>query len=255
MKVSLTKMLILALILSNIVLVYYIAQSAYGNKPSTEGYYLLDPGVAEMEMSEYNKLQDTYVQNYARLRENVQKILQLAKGNYSFYFEDLRTGAWVGISERQGYIPASLIKIPVLAATMKKIEEKEINIDDYVEVLPSDIRLGYGSAFIDEVNNITVRSLITYICTKSDDTANAVLIRNLSQSEIFSALGGLGLPIWESADSTTYSPKQVANAFRSLYYASYLRRPYSNFALALLANNEQKSFIKGVLPDNVIVSH
>ena len=40
----------------------------------------------------------------------------------SIYFRELIDGPWIGVYERIGYIPASLLKLPTLIAVLKRAE-------------------------------------------------------------------------------------------------------------------------------------
>ncbi|MEK6825260.1 MAG: serine hydrolase [Nanoarchaeota archaeon] len=67
-------------------------------------------------------------------------------------------------------------------------------------------------------------------------------------------MASLGLPPPEN-DITTVTPKEYINLFRSLYISSYLRRPFSEFALSLLLHTEFTSQIPAGLPPDVKVAH
>jgi hypothetical protein len=249
----LPKVVILLLVSVNIILLYLLSSSG---DAGTGRFLFLDPRVSEMEIDEYNAFKESAITNFADLRTSVSGIISNSGGNYSFYYEDLKTGAWVGIGEKNVYVQASLGKIPILTAIMKKVEDKSIKIDDYLIVNESDFDFRFGKAILkEETTNITIRNLLRYLTENSDNTAYHTLMNNLSDDELFQSIAGLGLPITLDFDTQGYSPKQVANSFRALYMATYLSRPYSRFTLALLANDAQPSFIKGPIPSDVKVSH
>ena len=68
-------------------------------------------------------------------------------GYFGIYFEDLNTGAWFGINERDEFLPASLSKIPVIVAILKKVENGEISLNDIMILKKENINPYSGSLY------------------------------------------------------------------------------------------------------------
>ena len=64
----------------------------------------------EKEITDYYKLQ---VSNNPELSE------------ISIYFKDLNSGAWIGINEKETFVPASLLKVQMLISCYKYAEDKQ----------------------------------------------------------------------------------------------------------------------------------
>lgn len=61
------------------------------------------------------------------IKESIESIInqEVSKKNITFasiYYRDLNNGPWFGINEKEYFSPASLIKVPILIAYLKKAE-------------------------------------------------------------------------------------------------------------------------------------
>ena len=66
---------------------------------------------------------------YADLQRNIESYVLNAKAqgaakDVSVYLRDLNSGKWTGVNENDTYAPASMLKVAVLIAYLKKAEEK-----------------------------------------------------------------------------------------------------------------------------------
>ncbi|MCL4387506.1 class A beta-lactamase-related serine hydrolase [Patescibacteria group bacterium] len=174
------------------------------------------------------------------------------------YYRDLNNGPWFGINEKNSFTPASLLKLPVMIAYLKKSEgepgllEKKIK---YTEVL-NPVEENYKSEAIEIGKSYSLEDLITRMIVYSDNNALSLLEKNINESRIEKVMLDLGI---ETANSTTpsdyMSVKSYASLFRVLYNASYLNQDNSEKALKIL---DQVKFDKGLtlgVPKNITVAH
>ena len=139
--------IIFVLLLSVIALSYYTFkfQSGYAvseRKLNTleNKFELLSPSIAWMEVEDFLSIQKTYIINYRDLKQQV--INQLATSpneKYGFYFEDLNTGVWTGINEKERLKPMSLFKVPIMMIILKKVQEGNLSLDLKIMVRQEDL--------------------------------------------------------------------------------------------------------------------
>jgi beta-lactamase class A len=222
-----------------------------------EGFQYLDPYIASKDIDDFLKIQRNLIVRYKPMKDDILKIIENTNGIYGVYFEDLQTGAWIGLNEREKFSSFSLAKVPVLVAALKLIEEGRLSFDQDVTISENELDYDSGSlAYMGAGYTTSLREILTFVINESDNTAlnalrNMVPVEDFLKASIFMEVN----LTYDSAGGVYYSPKDVSNMFRSLYYSTYLRRPYSNYALSLMALDTEYNWLKRDLPENVEVSH
>lgn len=193
-----------------------------------------------------------------------------ANESIAIYFMMLDSGTWVGLNERLEMPPGSLRKIPLLAATFKLVEEDRLRLTNSIEIQSHhlDLTLGIENAVGPLAANgpgkqHSIRELVDYIARHSDNTATMALSERVgyeAYAEAFFAMG-LSLQTWErnflSGRITDYpvSPQEFAQAFRSLYFSSYLKPEHSQKLLELLTDSVFVDGIPAGIPPAIPTSH
>lgn len=216
-------------------------------------FELLSPDIAWLEVDEFLEKQKTFTISYSSLRPLVEEVFAKdAKGSYGFYFEDLVTGAWLGINEREEFMPISLLKVPLMIAILKEVEAGNMSFNDEIEILASDLDYSWGDLANKQGEKFTVRELLDYMISDSDNTAFRALMRITPIERLSETFLAVGLP----ADTErAITPKSYSNMLRSLYLSSYLRRPMSEIGLNIMLYTKYNSQIPAGLPSNVPVAH
>jgi len=199
------------------------------------------------------------------LYENLRPVLVAAltndvKGHFSLYFEDLASGARMGISENECYNSWSLLKIPVMVTILKKVGQKVLSFDRKVPLKGRKLESHSGSPIPDVTDDkLSVKVLIERLVRFSDNTASFVLGELFSADEFQQTLLAMGLPQTPPGrpknDLPLVSARQYANMLRSLYYSAYLTRPFSQLALAIMSETIYDGQIRGGLPADVDLAH
>lgn len=181
----------------------------------------------------------------------------------SLYFEYLPTGANISINKDEKVWPASLIKIPVAMAMMKKVESGKWNFDNELVILDEDKDNGFGTLYQQPTGTtLTIKKLLEESLINSDNTAHLVLLRNLESGEIEDIYNHLGLDDIV-ADVKKKSTQEVDNRitakrysifFRSLYSSTYLLPEYSQLFLDILEKAPHEYLSIG-LPEEVDFVH
>lgn len=249
-------MIVLSVLLIASVVVNVAGYNYYQNKYKPK-FSLLSPDIAWMETDDFLAIQNQYSVSYQGMKQEMLELLNSSKvhGNYGVYFEDLNTGSWIGINERDEFIPASLLKVPIMVAVLKKVEKGDIALDQRVTIVAEDINLNSGTLGTQGAGYVlTVKDLLTYLIKESDNTALFTLYRNfLTDNDVLEARLAMGISLY--GDKAVLGPKHYSNILRSLYYSAYLRRTFSELALSIMSETDYDTQMKAGLPPNVHISH
>lgn len=255
------KILVGILIVTVIILGYETLQLKLENntlKRARASSELLSPIVAWMDVDEFLAYQKTSSVTFNDLKPLINAtITQGTKGKYGVYLEDLTSGAWMGINEKEKFIPASLLKVPLMIAILKKVEEGRLSLDDELTLQEEDRDMRSGILGMNEPGyKINIKELLGILTKHSDNTAFRMLLKNISDEEYLSARLATGIPLPPADGSETrLSPKEYSNILRSLYISSYLSRPFSELALSIMVDTDFESGIPAGLPKGIKISH
>ena len=201
----------------------------------------------------------TSIIQYQALKPIIQEEIDSynANGDVGVYLQDANTGAWLGINFTSGFTPASLLKLPVMMAILKKVERGEMNLNDKIELTKQDLNSQWGTLYQKGAGTkMSVIDLLEQMISFSDNTAKNALIRQLSATDIDSIFVHVGIPDpYLIGSEQVVSPRDYNRLFKSLYYSAYLSPKYSELALELTTDGNEESLIKEGVPVEVTVAH
>ena len=180
------------------------------------------------------------------------------------YFEYLPTGDNISVNQNSRIWPASLVKIPVAMAVMKKVEKGVWNFDNELVILDDDKDSTYGDLYREPTGtSYSIRDMLMATLGKSDNTAHYVLLRNLDPIELEDVYVKIGLddiiealklsPKEEEQDNRI-TAKRYSTFFRALYNSTYLGPEYSQMFLGFLEAAPKENLEFG-LPEGVRFIH
>ncbi|GAB7024896.1 hypothetical protein JCM15764A_01440 [Geotalea toluenoxydans] len=156
----------------------------------------------------------------------------------SVYFRDLFDGPWFGINEDAKFNAASMMKVPVMIAWLKRAEKDPRILDrqfyyDGKEDLTAmqDIKPRRAIA---AGRKYTVEELLHYMVNYSDNNATSLLYNALPPQELNAVLDGMDVDNDTSAGNNDITVHGYSGFFRILFNAGYLNREMSEKALQLL---------------------
>ncbi len=222
------------------------------------GFKLINP------LLECDNYQPSHINSVVRLETDVQDFIQQVKDQkkatfVSVYFRDLNFGPWMGINEKENFAPASLLKVPIMIAALKKAEEdrsflqKKVKYTEHLDknVVPNIL----DTHLVKLGNSYTIEDLIERMIEYSDNEAKELLLQNLDQSFILKVMSDIGINTSVNMSSDFVSVRDYSNFFRLLYNATYLDRDLSEKALQILSKTKyDKGFLAG-LPKGTMVAH
>lgn len=244
-----------ALVLVSVALVILCLRSQSDARTAIERLYNEHP---LLDVSRNFIPQEHFITNIQPLRDHLYAYVEKKglQNSVTLYFEVLTTGANININQNLHVFPASLLKVPTAMAAMHKVERGEWRADNRLVLFEQDVDPGFGTHYADAIGStFTIEDLIRMALVESDNTANKILLRNLSLVEIAEALDEMGLSDVLLDEQRKISSREYARFFRTLFYSSYLSRANSEKLLKLLSTTPFDSYLGAGLPDDVVFSH
>lgn len=175
----------------------------------------------------------------------------------SVYYRDLGDGPWLGINEHQKFNPASMMKVPVMVAWLRRAEKnpgilkQTFLFDNKVDL--SEVQHNKPKRTLVSGHHYSVEQLLEYMLSYSDNNATSILYNNLSTIELDAVMDGMDVTNRPENGHNSITVHGYSGFFRILYNASFLSRGMSEKALQLLSNEDFQGISAGV-PKGVTVA-
>ena len=198
--------------------------------------------------------------NFIPLRQALREYVGKQEGKVGVYFEYLPSGTSIGVNDREEIILASLSKVPVVIAILKKVERGQMSLADMLVVKKEHLNQEFGTLWKrGEGTRLSVAELIRLTLTESDNTASTVLRSQLQGQELNDVYKNLDISVTirpkEDKENLRVSLKNYSSIFRSLYLSSSLSEENSNYILNLLTQTIFEDKIVAGVPDTIKVAH
>ncbi len=239
----------------------------YLGKPPTTSIYDTNEGskfIKPLLLTEYDS-QDESLAWYPyeqKIKDEVQaEISRHPEIEVGFYYHDLSNLSWFGINENEKFIPASLLKLPMLISYYKLRESDPTIFDQTINYKGENFN---DKKNLGQSNNIvpggtyTVKHLLDEMIINSDNNALELLFaykRDILKNLFDDLQTPLPEQSTELATDSYLSARDYGKFFLILYNASYLNRKDSEEVLEMLSKINFKDGLTGSLPDDVVVSH
>jgi beta-lactamase class A len=222
------------------------------------GYRFISP-LLDVELPEGYGIRHEPIPFKYKIKEFVDSQLKTGRvRDITVYFRDLSDGPWFGINEGVTYNPASLMKVPVMIAWLKRAEKDPEELErtiafrekDYPGV-PQTIEpartLTDGAAY-------PVETLLHYMLNFSDNKSMWLLYNNLKPAELDNVLNSMDVDNDARGETNAITAHGYSGFFRILYNAAYLNRAMSEKALELMSHQNFPMGIEAGLPKGVVFS-
>lgn len=193
--------------------------------------------------------------------KEIKRYLDGRDGEYSFYFEDLKSDYTYGLNENKEMIAAGCIKIPIAMVAMKKIENNDIDIDFKVNISKDEMVEGRYSIIHEfQEREYSIKELIVAMLLQSDNTAACKIVSIIGIDSINEMINSMGLHYTrvrkypsenrvENENITT--AKDMNTCMKLLKNNSYLNSSNSQFILEILEKQHINTGIPFYLPIEV----
>ena len=179
------------------------------------------------------------------------------------YFRDLSDGPTMGINQYMGFVPASLLKVPLMLTYLRLAEDDPALLERELTFLglPDDFTQGIPPGQAVEVGKIyEIRDLLRRLIVYSDNGAWDVLYNYLGEISpdlllLAETYHELGIIEPQGAFDEVITVKSYASIFRLLYNSSYLSKEHSNMALDLLSQTVYAGGLRQGIPRTIPIAH
>ncbi len=154
------------------------------------------------------------------------------------YFRDLHDGPWFGINESIEFNPASMMKVPVMIAWLKRAEKDPRVLTRRMKyILDNSVPPQYTkpARSLVPAQSYTVDELLHYMMNYSDNKATSLLFYALGPAELADVLDSMDVQNNPRDGDNVTTIHGFSGFLRILYNASYLNREMSEKALQLLS--------------------
>lgn len=176
----------------------------------------------------------------------------------SVWFRDLEGGPTLGINERIDFIPASLLKLP-LVLTFLDIAENNPSILQKItaysdKTAPVPEQVFFPADPIVKNRSYTIEELINHTMLHSDNLASQLLFDYLRTSfndnPLIQTYRDLGIiDPGANLNMAAVNTKEYSSIFRQLYNVSFLNKNYSEKILALLTQSDFEDGLRRGIPE------
>lgn len=208
-----------------------------------------------------------YVALKTRLEQLIQsRIKDGTISNAAVYFRDLKSGPTMGIKEDSKFIPASLLKVPVLLTYLRLAEEDPDILKKELAYRGKDTGHVVMQQFLpyEEIKpnvSYTIDELLKRMTAYSDNKAYEGLINYLKvispdKDLVADTIIDLGITNPISPENEVVTVKSYSSLFRLLYNVSFLEtREMSAKALSYLVDVKFPYGITGSIPEDIKVAN
>lgn len=176
----------------------------------------------------------------------------------SVYYRDLGDGPWFGINQDIEFNPASMMKVPVMIAWLKRAEKNPAVLKQTF-LFKGAADLSAPQYFkpkqtLESGNRYTIETLLEYMISYSDNNATSLLYSNITTDELNAVLDGMDITNRPEGGNNATTVHGYSGFFRILYNASFLNREMSEKALQLLSHEDFPQGISAGVPKGIIVA-
>jgi len=194
-----------------------------------------------------------------KVRNYIQKRIQKGRvQGIAVYYRDLHDGPWFAINKERPFHPASMMKVPIMIAWLKRAEREPSVLRQKMTFL--DLSDGTqmqnikpGQAIV-RGRSYTVEELIFFMTKYSDNNAARLLFSGLRRAEVEAVLAGMDINYNPHSTEGEMTIHGYSGFFRILYNAAFLSRDMSERALQFLSEQDFSGGIVAGVPQGVTVS-
>jgi beta-lactamase class A len=202
-------------------------------------------------------------------RKTVEEYGTVHDGTAGVYVQDLRGGWGYGVNPDETFFSASVIKIPVMVAVYRAIDEGKFSLQDEFPTAPEDWAAGAGTLQFQEAGGYhTVKEYLRVMMTQSDNVATNALTRLVGGPDYVNAVAAsLGAPdtvLYQKVTSeraavplldNRTTPRDMSTILKSIYAGQAANPESCQEMVDLMHQNNLQSSLKEGLPEGTKVAN
>lgn len=223
------------------------------------GYEFINP---LLECDNFNPIRGSaLVTLESDINAYIQKALLENKAQHvSVYFRDLNNGPWVGINEDEKYSPASLLKVPLAIAALKRAELEPYFLNKQVKYQTQQSAKALpnmnDTVYLKQGKVYSIEELVEHMVVGSDNEAMMLVLKNTGEGLTGKVMGDLGINKTGKDNKNDFvSVREYSSMFRLLFNATYLSKEKSDMLLGIMSRSKYTDGLVAGVPPDVKVSH
>ena len=236
---------------------------AYGEKKvrriKAAGYRLTSP-LLDIELPEGLNINQEPINFRYKVDNFVKQVVDGTRvQKVSVYYRDMGDGPWFSINENQEFNPASMMKVAIMIAWLKRTEANADTLKQTFLFDGAGVDMTSGQTTkprhtLEAGHRYTVETLLEYMMSYSDNNATSLLLNNVPSAELMAVVKGMGITQNPNGERNSITAHNYSGFFRILYNASFLNRDLSERALQLLSKEDFPQGIYAGVPKGVTVA-
>jgi beta-lactamase class A len=205
---------------------------------------------------------------WGQMQQSLNDVADNYDGEVGIYIKNLKTGDVFEKHADQRFVTASLIKLPIMAAVFKAIQQNKISLDSRIMLRRRHLRDGSGYMKWAQVGQrFRVSDILYQMITRSDNTACAIFIDLLgydSLNQSFEQFGlnvtrinptGMSLADHVNAQFDNYTtPREMGMMLEKIYDHQMVSDGASDLMLEIMKHTAAPTRLAKFLPKNWVLA-
>ena len=201
-------------------------------------------------------------------KERILEEIKTFPGQSGIYYQNLETGETWGYGEKDHYLAASIVKLPLMAAILLWKSRGETSFDDTVTIRENQKIPGCGAVqFLNGDVTLTVGELCKLMIVISDSCATNALFRHYGAAAIHDAFLELGLigtqfnrEYWDEERekrgiNNYFVPEEMGRLLQRMYDRTLVDEESSAWLESILRQQQINHKLGGKLPMDFPMAH
>lgn len=203
------------------------------------------------------------------MKDIILEKLETVKGKVGFYYKNLVTSEEICLNENDGFLAASVIKLPVLAEIFRQVSLGNADLEEIIVVKERDKMPSCGALnlFTSKEIPVDIRTLCNLMIAISDNTATNVLMEYFNIDKLNNGFREIGLvktkinrllfdeEAQKQGKENVFVPKEIGILLEQIYNRTFINKKISTEIEEILLKQQINHKIPSKLPDDIEVAH
>ena len=189
-------------------------------------------------------------------------------GKIGFYYKNLVTGEVIKYNEKESFLAASIIKLPIYAHIMEQAYLGNVDLTEKIKITHDEYLPSCGAInLFEEEPVLTLKTMCNMMIALSDNTATNVLIRKFGIDALNEGFRRAGFekthierPLFDKigakeGKANYFVPEEVALFLEKLYNGEFVNRQVSEEIIKTLKMQNINHKIPGFMEERFEVAH